>query len=105
MAAAEIVLEGSIGELSVLWSTHLERWLLTTMVDNGNAVAFEGLSPWGPWSEPHTITTQADTPGLYAPYTDPRYVGDDGKRVYFTLSIWGPYQVFWYAMDLDKVDG
>lgn len=102
---AAVVLEGSIGELSVLWSEYLQRWLLTTMVDNGSAVVFEGLAPWGPWSEPHTITTQAETPGLYAPYTNPRYVADDGRRVYFTLSIWEPYQVFWYSMDLVGLDG
>lgn len=101
-ADAQVVLDAPCGELSVLWSEHLERWLLATMVDNGDAVLFEGLSPWGPWSEPHTITTQAETPGLYAPYLTPRYVGEDGRRLYFTFSIWGPYQVFWYSMDLVK---
>lgn len=99
-ADAQVVLDGPAGELSVMWSTRLERWLLTTMVDNADAAVFEGLSPWGPWSAPHLITTQAETPGLYAPYMTPRYVSDDGRRVYFTLSIWGPYQVYWYAMDL-----
>ncbi len=99
-ADAVVVLDGPVGELSVMWSTHLERWLLTTMADNADAVVHEGLSPWGPWSAPHTITTQRETPGLYAPYMAPRYVSDDGRRVYFTLSIWGPYQVFWYSMDL-----
>lgn len=99
-ADAEVVLDGPVGELSVMWSTFLERWLLTTMADNADAVVFEGLSPWGPWSSPHILTTQAETPGLYAPYMTPRYVSDDARRVYFTLSIWGPYQVYWYAMDL-----
>ena len=99
-ADAQVVLEGPVGELSVIWSTYLERWLLTTMAGNADAVVFEGLSPWGPWSSPHVLTTQAETPGLYAPYMTPRYVSDDGRRVYFTLSIWGPYQVYWYAMDL-----
>lgn len=103
-ADAVTVLDAAVGELSVLWSEYLQRWLLTTMVDNGDAVVFEGLSPWGPWSEPHTITTQAETPGLYAPYTCPRYVTDGGRRIWFTLSIWGPYQVFWYSMDLVRRD-
>lgn len=101
-ADAQVVLQGPIGELSVMWSPYLERWLLSTMTGNADAVLFEGLSPWGPWSEPHTITTQAETPGLYAPYLTPRYVSPDGSRVYFSMSIWGPYQVFWYSMDLTK---
>ncbi|AQP47696.1 carbohydrate-binding protein [Tessaracoccus aquimaris] len=102
---AVVVLDRGTAELSVLWSSHLERWLLASMLDNGSAVLYEGLSPWGPWSEPHEILTQADTPGLYAPYLCPRYVADDGRRLFFTLSIWGPYQVYWYSMDLRRTGG
>ncbi|ACQ79963.1 carbohydrate-binding protein [Beutenbergia cavernae DSM 12333] len=96
---AETVLDGTIGELSVMYHEQTERWLLTTST-GGDAVLFEGATPWGPWSEPHTITTQAETPGLYSPYLNPRYVSEDGSTLYFTLSIWDPYNVFWYAMDL-----
>jgi len=99
---AVVVLDRGTAELSVMWSTHLERWILSTMLDNGSAVLYEGLSPWGPWSDPHEILSQADTAGLYAPYLCPRYVDEDGRRVYFTLSIWGPYQVYWYSMDLRR---
>lgn len=101
---AQVVLDRPTAELSVLWSEYLERWILTTMVDNGSAAVYEGLSPWGPWSEPHIMLTQEDVPGLYGPYMTPRYVGEGGKRVYFTFSIWGPYQVFWYSMDLVKAE-
>lgn len=101
-ADAAVVHEGQVGELSVMWSTYLSRWILTTMLGNGDAVVLEGQAAWGPWGEPHTITTQAETAGLYAPYLSPRHVADDGRRVYFTLSIWGPYQVYWYAMDLQR---
>ena len=95
------VLERSVGEVSVMYHETTERWLLSTMVDNADAVLFEGLTPWGPWSDPHTITTQAQTPGLYSPYLNPRYVSEDGQTLYFTLSIWDPYNVFWYSMDLE----
>jgi Domain of unknown function (DUF4185) len=101
LADSEIVLERSVGELSVMYHEKTERWLLSTMVDNSDAALFEGLTPWGPWSDPHTITTQAQTPGLYSPYLNPRYVSEDGQTLYFTLSIWDPYNVFWYSMDLE----
>lgn len=94
------VLDRAAGELSVMFHEQTERWLLTTMVDNGDAVLFEGVTPWGPWSEPHVLTTQAETPGLYGPYLNPRYVSEDGSTVYFTLSIWDPYNVFWYSARL-----
>lgn len=101
MGAATTVLEGTIGELSVMWSSTLERWLMTYSTD-GDAVLSEGLTPWGPWSEPHVLTTQAETPGLYSPYLNPRYVSEDGLTVYFTLSIWDPYNVFWYSARLES---
>lgn len=100
LADAVPVLDEAAGELSVMFHEQTERWLLTTMVDNGDAVLFEGVTPWGPWSEPHVLTTQAETPGLYAPYLNPRYVSEDGSTVYFTLSIWDPYNVFWYSARL-----
>lgn len=101
MSAAETVLEGTVGELSVVFNDYLERWLMT-YTSNDNAVISEGITPWGPWSDPHVITTQAEHPGLYAPFMNPRYVSDDGKTVYFAMSLWGPYNVFWFSMDLEK---
>lgn len=100
LSDAQIVLDRQTAELSVLWSPRLRRWLMTTMDANSPAVLYEGVNPWGPWSQPHTILTQEQCPGLYGPYTDPRYVSRDGTRIYFTLSIWDPYNVFWYSMDL-----
>ncbi len=97
---AALVLDRAVGEFSVVHNEFLDRWLISYMADNQDAVVAEGLSPWGPWGEPFTLTSQAETPGLYAPYLNPRYVADGGRTVYFTLSIWGPYSVFWYAADL-----
>lgn len=99
---AETIVEGTIGELSVMWSTYLDRWLMTYS-DAGNAYIREGITPWGPWGDPIEILSSTDYPGLYSPYMNPRYVTDDGRTVYFTLSLWGPYNVFWFSMDLDKV--
>ncbi|WP_136028684.1 DUF4185 domain-containing protein [Microbacterium sp. PF5] len=101
---AQVVVEGTIGELSVMWSTYLERWIMTYS-DAGNAYIREGITPWGPWGEPIELVPGDDYPGLYGPYLDPRYVSDDGRRIYFTLSLWDPYNVFWFAADLDRADG
>lgn len=35
---------------------------------------------------------------------EPRYVSDDGRTIYFTLSLWGPYNVFWFSMDLVRTN-
>lgn len=103
MDAAQLVVEGTIGELSVMWSDYLDRWLMTYS-DGGNAYIREGVTPWGPWNEPVLLAEQAEYPGLYSPYMNPRYVGEGGKRIYFTMSLWGPYNVFWFSVDLDKAE-
>jgi hypothetical protein len=99
-AAAETVIEGTIGELSVMWSTYLERWIMTYS-DAGNAYIREGLTPWGPWGEPIELVSRDDYPGLYSPYLNPRYVTEDGRTIHFTLSLWEPYNVFWFSARLD----
>jgi hypothetical protein len=101
MAAARTVAKGTVGELSVVWNPYLERWLMTSSDGaSTNAVIREGIAPWGPWSEPSTLVSQADVPGLYAPYMSPEYTTNHGRTIYFTLSKWGPYNVFWYRADL-----
>lgn len=104
MADAETIVQGTIGELSVMWSTYLERWVMTYS-DAGSAYIREGITPWGPWGEPHELVSGAEYPGLYSPYLNPRYVTEDGRRIHFTLSLWGPYNVFWFSADLERVGG
>lgn len=101
LADAETIIEPTIGELSVMWSEYLDRWIMTYS-DGGNAYVREGVTPWGPWGEPIEMVSAAEYPGLYSPYLNPRYVTEDGRRIYFTLSLWGPYNVFWFSVDLVK---
>ncbi len=100
---AKVVLEGTVGEFSVMFSDYLDRWVVT-YTSGGEAILREGLSPWGPWGEPFVLTDQAETPGLYSPYLNSRYVSHDGRRLFFTLSVWGPYSVYWYRVDLETGD-
>ncbi|NYE18378.1 DUF4185 domain-containing protein [Microbacterium immunditiarum] len=101
MEAAETVIEGTIGELSVMWSEYLDRWIMTSS-DAGNAYIREGITPWGPWGDPIELVRASDYPGLYAPFMNPRYVDEGGRRIYFAMSLWGPYNVFWFSVDLEK---
>lgn len=103
LADAEEILPPTVGELSVIWSTYLDRWLMTYS-DGGSAFVREGVTPWGPWGDPIEMISAADYPGLYSPYMNPRYVSDDGRTIYFTLSLWGPYNVFWFSMDLVRTN-
>lgn len=102
MAKAETVVDDTVGELSVVWNPYLERWLMTYLKEGQGVVMREGFTPWGPWGEAIDLVKAADYPGLYAPYMNDRFIGDKGKTIYFTLSLWDPYNVFWFKASLDK---
>lgn len=104
IADASTILDRETGELSVVWNEYLGRWLMTAMADNSDAVIYEGITPWGPWGQPISLLTQAELPGLYAPFMNSQYVAEGGRAVYFALSIWGPYNVFWYKAELVRND-
>jgi hypothetical protein len=100
-AAAKTIVDDTVGELSVVWNSHLSRWLMA--YTNGGvegASLREGLTPWGPWGPAITLATQSQIPGLYAPYLSPLSAADSGTSIWFALSVWGPYNVFWYKADL-----
>jgi hypothetical protein len=101
---AVTIIDRPTGELSVAWNEYLGRWLMTTMADNADAVMYEGVTPWGPWSEPHVLYRQEDLPGLYAPFIHPDYMADGGRTVYFGMSHWLPYNVFWHRVDLVRAE-
>ncbi|MGZ0152946.1 DUF4185 domain-containing protein [Kribbella sp. WER1] len=102
-AAATRIVDGTVGELSVMWSEYLGRWIMTA-TDGGGAGSTirEGITPWGPWGDPKPLVTQEDLPSVYSPYLHPRYVANGGRTIYFSISQWGPYNVFWYRADLVK---
>ena len=99
--AAAIVLDDAVGELSVVWNDYLGRWIMTYLGGAG-VVIREGLTPWGPWGEAYTLVGADEVPGPYSPYMLQKYTSDGGRVIYFTLSIWDPYNVFWYRAELSK---
>ncbi|NNC13564.1 DUF4185 domain-containing protein [Planctomonas sp. JC2975] len=100
---AGIVADGTVGELSVAWNDYLQRWLMTYTDGGGRgALISDSAHPWGPWSSPKTLVSSSAVPGLYAPFQLPQYTENGGRTVYFTLSVWGPYNVYWYRADLVK---
>ena len=90
-------------ELSVVRNSYLDRSLMTYTDGWGDGASIrEAAAPWGPWSDALTLVSSADVPDLYAPFMLPKYTANHGRTIYFTLSKWGPYNVFWYRPDLVK---
>lgn len=98
-SAAVAVVPAPVGELSVRWSERLRRWLMLYLNEERGAIVLrtaEALT--GPWSGEQVVTTADEHPQLYAPYLVPG--GHTGDDVYFTMSRYGPYQVFLMRMSV-----
>jgi hypothetical protein len=54
----------------------------------------------GPWSEERIVATGKEFPQLYAPYMLPKW--NDGPDIYFTMSLFGPYQVYMMRTSLEE---
>ena len=72
--AATIVLDDTVGELSVVWNDYLGRWIMTYLGGDGIVIR-EGITPWGPWGESITLVGADEVPGPYSPYMLQRYTG------------------------------
>jgi Domain of unknown function (DUF4185) len=97
--AAEVV-PAPAGELSVRWNSHYRKWLMMYLDEHKAAVVLRTADRvTGPWSEADTVVTAQEAPQLYAPYLPPRF--DHGPDIYFALSKFGPYDVFWWHTSLD----
>ncbi len=91
------LVESGVGEMSVMYNEALREWTMMS-ISGGPAPDIEvrhAENPWGPWSAPKTVVDFADAPGgVYSPYMNPLLVEGGGRTVYFTMSLWDPYDVY-----------
>ncbi len=105
-SAGSFMIDGHVGEMSVIYNQYLHAWIMMyfNQIDNKIEIR-QSDTPWGPWSTPTTVMTLAQGPtgtyGIYAPYILPQWVEDKGKTIYFTLSVWVPYDVYLAKVTLD----
>jgi len=99
-AAAVPVAHGPAGELSVAYNSFFRRWLMVSLDEDRHALVLrDAPALTGPWSEEKTLVKGADYPVLYGGFIDPLH--NSGKDLYFTLSQWWPYNVFWMHTTLN----
>jgi hypothetical protein len=91
--ATEVV-PGPVGEFSVIYNRHFERWIMLYLdyrPDVHSIMLREAPGLMGPWSPPQQIYKGGE---IYAPFMHPSLVVNDGEFVYFTMSRWETYQVY-----------
>jgi len=101
---ANPVIDGAMGEMSVMWNSYLHKYMLMNLDNPRLAILLRTAdAPWGPWSAPQIVVTAREHPGLYAPNIHPQWAEDGGRIVYFTMSIWSDYNVFLMKVDLTQL--
>ncbi len=96
---AETLVAAPVGELSVGWNEALGGWLMAYLDEHRAAIVFRTASSlMGPWGGAHVIAEASDYPQLYAPYLVPGL--SEGREVHFTMSMFGPYNVFLMRVSL-----
>lgn len=96
---ARAVVEPPVGELSVRWSPHYESWLMLHLDVRARAVVLR-MAPQlvGPWSQGQEVVSGRSVRTIYAPYLSPWW--NDGADIWFTLSRYNYYNVFWWHTSL-----
>ncbi|MBV9313040.1 MAG: DUF4185 domain-containing protein [Pseudonocardia sp.] len=90
---AKPVAHGPAGELSVAFHRGLGRWLMVHLDDPAGRIVLRAADAvTGPWSEGQVLVSAAEYPALYGGFLHPHAL--DGDTIYFTMSQWGPYNVF-----------
>ncbi|MGC4232813.1 MAG: DUF4185 domain-containing protein [Niabella sp.] len=103
------VIPAPVGEASLLYHEKYKRWIITYIYDfhhdanpviKRHALVYRSAKTLtGPWSNIKLITTAKEYPGLYSPYMHP--LKNKGDKIYFTMSLWQPYNVFLMSADIN----
>jgi len=92
-AAATTIVPAPVGELSVRWNSYYNAWVMMYLNEEKYAIVLRTADEiTGPWSDEHVVATGVEYPALYAPYQFPKW--NDGPDIFFTMSMFGPYQVY-----------
>ncbi len=105
MRDAVVIVDAPVGELSVAWNAYLGRWIMTYLNEHSHNLEIrEGPEPWGPWGPARMLVAARRYPALYGAFMCPGFTAEGGKVIYFTMSQFGPYNVFLMRANLDKAD-
>ncbi|MGP4041087.1 DUF4185 domain-containing protein [Gracilibacillus sp. D59] len=99
--AAVPVIEQPVSELSVVYNSYYDKWIMVYLNENRYAMVMRSSSNLTDgWSAETEIATGKEFPGLYGGYIHPWT--NDGKDLYFLMSEWGPYNVVLMKSELKE---
>ncbi len=102
---------GNVSEMSIQYNEYLDKYVVLYGNGSNNVILRTADSPEGPWSDPVTIATSVQYPGLYAPMIHPLSgtgmltdgTDPDVSNLYWNMSLWGNYNVVLMKTDLSPL--
>ncbi|RYE13958.1 MAG: DUF4185 domain-containing protein [Sphingobacteriales bacterium] len=92
-ASATPIFDAPVAEISLVYNTHFNRWILTYLHGTRYALVMRSAENiTGTWGPARTLVTGSAIPGLYGGYIHP--LKNNSTDLYFLLSVWQPYNVF-----------
>ncbi len=99
---------GNVSEMSIQYNEYLDKYVVLYGNGSNNVILRTADTPEGPWSDPVTIATSVQYPGLYAPMIHPLSgtgmltdgTNPDISNLYWNMSLWGNYNVVLMKTDL-----
>jgi hypothetical protein len=89
------IIPSPVGEGSILWNAGIGRWIYTYLNEHTASIELrEAAYPWGQWSPPQVVASASQYPKLYGAFLTPSFLKDNGKTLYFIMSMYGPYNTF-----------
>ena len=101
---ATTVLDGTVGELSVMYLEEYDRFLTLYFDSDKYAVCYRSAARMqGPWSSERVLCSGHDAryAQLYGSYIHPLSAKKGSDKIYWTISQWQPYNVFFMEADVD----
>jgi hypothetical protein len=102
---------GNVSEMSVQYNEYLGKYVVLYGNGANNVILRTADDPAGPWSDPVTVATSVQYPGLYAPMIHPLSgtgqltdgTKPDVSNLYWNMSLWGNYNVVLMKTDLSAL--
>lgn len=100
---ATTLLDGTVGELSVMYLEEYDRFLTLYFDSDKYAICYRSAARMqGPWSEERILCSGWDAryAQLYGSYIHPLSAKKGSDKIYWTISQWQPYNVFFMEADV-----
>ena len=101
---ATTLLDGTVGELSVMYLEEYDRFLTLYFDSEEYAICYRSAARMqGPWSTERVLCSGWDSEyaQLYGSYIHPLSARKGSEKIYWTMSQWQPYNVFFMEADVE----